>query len=118
MERHRAVDIALTRDDANFNGRRISFRLEGISSSISLSPKGERREFHLCEASYNRAFYKLPLRVRRGYRDSWDRDLIDFYKILAVARMERKVRGISFFSLDYRRRRGRCFPFFSFFRLN
>lgn len=74
------------------------------SSSISLSPKGERREFHLCEASYNRAFYKLPLRVGRGYRDSWDRDLIDFYKILAVARMERKVRGISFFSLDYRRR--------------
>lgn len=48
------------------------------SSSISLSPKGERRKFHLYEASYNRAFYKLPLRVGRGYRDSWDRDLIDF----------------------------------------
>lgn len=70
------------------------------SSSISLSPKGERREFHLCEASYNRAFYKLPLRVGRGYRDSWDRDLIDFYKILAVARMEKKVRGISFARLS------------------
>lgn len=88
------------------------------SSSISLSPKGERREFHLYEASYNRAFYKLPLRVGRGYRDSWDRDLIDFYKILAVARMERKVRGISFFSLDYRRRTLFSFLFFFSIKLS
>lgn len=48
VERHRAVDIALTRDDANFNGRRISFQ----EILLDLSPIEERREFHLYKASY------------------------------------------------------------------
>lgn len=43
VERHRAVDIALTRDDANFNGRRISFRLEGILLDLPLPEGGEKR---------------------------------------------------------------------------
>lgn len=59
VERHRAVDIALTRDDANFNGRRISFQ----EILLDLSPIEERREFHLYKASYIYKTGAFPLRV-------------------------------------------------------
>lgn len=59
VERHRAVDIALTRDDANFNGRGISFE----EILLDLSPIEERREFHLYKASYIYKTGAFPLRV-------------------------------------------------------